>query len=100
LTREVTVAEATEVPALGEDSDGSSLAKNGDTETRATEKLLRIDAGARPFRQPDGRYSVSIAIDGHQECHDLESPDVIRWLTRRYYDSTGRMRSSSTTSRF
>ena len=24
---------------------------------------------ARPFRRPDGQFSVSIAVDGHQECH-------------------------------
>jgi hypothetical protein len=60
--------------------------------------LLRIAAGARPFRRPDGRYSASIAIDGHQECHDLESPDVARWLTRRYYESTGRLPSSASLS--
>ncbi len=50
---------------------------------------------ARPFRRPDGQFSVSIAVDGHQECHALESPDVVRWLTRRYYESTGRLPSAS-----
>ena len=53
--------------------------------SRATERLLRITTGARPFRRPDGRYSVSIVVDGHQECHHLESPDVARWLTRLYF---------------
>jgi hypothetical protein len=93
---EVAAAEATEDPARGDDSDESAPVTSGDTErTRAPEKLLRIAAGARPFRRPDGRYSVSIAVDGHQECHDLESPEVIRWLTRRYYESAGRLPSSA-----
>ena len=83
-------------PALGDDSDGLTPAPSGDTEkTRATDQLLRIAAAARPFRRPDGRYSVSIAVDGHQECHDLESPDVVRWLTRRFFESAGRLPSAS-----
>jgi hypothetical protein len=60
--------------------------------------LLQLAGGARPFRRPDGRYSVSIAFDGHQECHDLESPDVVRWLTRCYYESTGWLPSSASLS--
>jgi len=92
-------AAAIEHPARGGDSGGSSPAMSGNTEkTRTIEKLLRIADGARPFRRPDGRYSVSIAVDGHQECHDLESPDVCRWLTRLYYESTGQLPSPSSLS--
>ena len=82
--------------ASDDDSGGSSSTTSGETEkSGATEKLLRIAAGARPFRRPDGQYSVSIAVDGHQECHALESPEVVRWLTRRYYESGGRLPSGS-----
>ena len=96
---EIAVAEATEDPGPRTTRHGSSPATNSDTEkTRATEKLLRIAASARPFRRPDGQYSVSIAVDGHQECHALESPEVVRWLTRRYYESTGRLPSSASLS--
>lgn len=71
----------------------------GDTaKTRASEKLLQIAAGARPFRRPDGQYSVSIGVDGHQECHPLESPDVRRWLTRLYYEATGTLPSTGAVS--
>jgi hypothetical protein len=80
--------------ASEDDSDGSSSTTSGETEkSRATEKLMRIAAGARPFRRPDGQYSVSIAVDGHQECHALDSPEVVRRLTRRYYESAGRLSS-------
>jgi hypothetical protein len=78
------LSDATEQPALTVGSGGPADVSAGDSEkTRATEKLLQIAAGARPFRRPDGQYSVSIAVDGHQECHALESPEVVRWLTRR-----------------
>ena len=80
-------------------SAGSSPATSSDTEkTRATDRLLQIAASARPFRRPDGQYSVSIAVNGHQECHALESPEVVRWLTRRYFESTGRLPSAASLS--
>ena len=95
-SREVAVAATSEDSVRGDDADRSSTASGDDNrKTSATEKLLRIAAGARPFRRPDGQFSVSIAVDGHQECHALESPDVVRWLTRRYYESTGRLPSAS-----
>jgi hypothetical protein len=99
LSREIAVAEAPEDPAPKDNSGESARATSSDTEkTRATENLLQIAASARPFRRPDGQYSVSIAVDGHQECHALESPDVVRWLTRRYYESTARLPSSASLS--
>ncbi len=83
-------------PASEDDASGSSATTSGDTEkSGATEKLRLNAAGARPFRRPDGQYSVSIAVDGHQECHALESPEVVRWLTRRFYESAGRLPSAS-----
>ena len=60
------LAHTTEVEARGGESIDSSPATSNETEkSRATERLLRIATGARPFRRPDGRYSVSIAVDGH-----------------------------------
>ena len=58
-------------------------------------EIAEIAAGARPFRRPDGEYSVSIAVNGHRECHALESGEVVRWLTRNYYESAGRLPSSA-----
>ena len=93
---EFALAEAVADSAPEQNSAGSSPATNGDTEkTPATENLLQIAAGARPFRRPDGQYSVSIAVNGHHECHALQSPEVVRWLTRNYYESAGRLPSSA-----
>jgi hypothetical protein len=90
------LAHTTEVEARGGESIDSSPATSNETEkSRATERLLRIAAGARPFRRPDGRYSVSIVVDGHQECHDLESPEVGRWLTRLYFEATAGLPSAA-----
>ena len=38
---------------------------------------------------------MSIVVDGHQECHDLESPDVARWLTRLYFEATAGLPSTA-----
>jgi hypothetical protein len=37
---------------------------------------------------------LSRDVDGHVECHELDSPDVRRWLTRTYFESIGRLPSS------
>jgi hypothetical protein len=90
------LAHTTDVEARGGEAIESSPATGNETEkSRATERLLRIATGARPFRRPDGRYSVSIVVDGHQECHDLESPDVARWLTRLYFEATAGLPSTA-----
>jgi hypothetical protein len=95
-SREIAVLEPAADSEPSHSSAGSTPATSGDSEkTRATERLQQIAAGARPFRRPDGQYSVSIAVDGHQECHALESPEVVRWLTRRYYESAGRLPTSA-----
>jgi hypothetical protein len=95
-SREIAVLEPAADSEPWHSSAGSSPATSGDSEKlRATERLQQIAAGARPFRRPDGQYSVSIAVDGHQECHALESPEVVRWLTRRYYESAGRLPTSA-----
>ena len=57
--------------------------------TGGVAELLKI-AGA-DIPGPDGGYSLSRDVDEHAECHDLDSPDVRRWLTRAYYESTGRL---------
>jgi hypothetical protein len=69
-SREIAVLEPAAESEPLHRSAGSSPATRGDSaKTRATERLQQIAAGARPFRRPDGQYSVSIAVDGHQECH-------------------------------
>ncbi len=57
--------------------------------------MLKIAGAARTFRRPDGGYTLSRLVDGHAECHDLDSPEVRRWLTREYFRSTGRVPSKS-----
>jgi hypothetical protein len=44
--------------------------------------LARVAPAARPFRAPDGRFYASVPVDGHLECHELESAGFRRWLTR------------------
>jgi hypothetical protein len=95
-SHEIALAEAAADSTPARSSADSLSTTDSDTDKkRANEILLQIAAGARPFRRPDGQYSVSIAVSGHQECHALESPEVVRWLTRRFYESTRRLPSSA-----
>ena len=75
--------------------EGNATARGETRVTGGVEELLKIAGRARTFRRPDGGYSLSRSVDGHAECHELDSPDVRRWLTRAYFESTGRLPSSS-----
>jgi hypothetical protein len=77
-------------------TSAGTTADRGETTARTNvDELLKIAGNARTFRRPEGGYSLSRPVDDHTECHDLDSPEVSRWLTRAYYESTGRLPSTT-----
>jgi hypothetical protein len=53
--------------------------------------LWRMAGSARTFRASDGRYYASVPVDGHLECHELDSAGFRRWLTRVSFGATRRL---------
>ena len=89
-------------PSTPDMTEVGPTSPSDDTESRSEApastgvgELLRIAAVAHTFRRPDGGYSLSRQVDGHTECHDLDSSEVRRWLTQAYYESTGRLPSAA-----
>ena len=56
----------------------------------SADELLRAAGVRRAFRASDGRYYVTVSVDGRSACYPLGSDDLDRLLVRRHHELTSR----------
>ena len=54
------------------------------------EILMGIGSSAELFHSQDDRCFAQINVDGHRENHEIKSTTFRRWLTRGFYEKTGK----------
>ena len=64
--------------------------EKGEPGGRSPNPLIELAATADLFHTPDRVAYASIEVDGHIETHGIKSRTFKQWLTRRFYEESGK----------
>jgi hypothetical protein len=77
-------------PAALESSESEQHGDSGRRSRPQTDVLIKLASEATPFHTPDGTGYVDLKIDNHRETWPIKSVTCSQWLSRRYFEVSGR----------